>query len=297
MSSSYFNHTEIISNGFITTIDYSELTINSILLNDGYLNCYQIGDRLSAVNLSGLTNFITYNSLSEAERQDIKTDDENGILYIFTQLVSIAEKLDQFISLISSTSLLTEILQANLKWLQPISISYLDQLLEQPVVIEYQNQRLGQLEWLDYAQFLVESHDYVGAINCYNKYFIETDDCSSGFNLAVLLSKLGLEQQAVDYYLKIQANGYSCEHNLAYSYFQLEQLEAAYTEIQKVDLQSSLKSYLLKAQIEIKLQTYDQALNTLNNGFIATKSVDPGLAQAIKKQFISLNNYLNKVLK
>lgn len=290
----HFEHTEIVSNGFISQLDYSQTKINQLLLADGYLNCFKLGTNPAAVSSSNLIDLIVINSLTEAERECIKTDYEGDSIFIFTKLISVAEKLDHFISLIYKPALLQAIINQNLELLQPVSIEAIEAILKQPSDIVYEGQRLGQLEWLDYSQYAINCGQIKSAINSYNKYYLATGDAMACFNLAVTLSSINLDLLAVNYYQSAIKAGYDCNHNLAYSYFQLNQFERGYELVSTIDLDSSKQSYLLKAQYEIKLKKYNQALETLNQGFIATKHSNPNNAQLIKKQFISLHNYLQE---
>lgn len=291
----YFDYTEIVSNGFITTIDYQQLPINQRLIKLGYLNCYMIGTQLTAINIDNFIKFITINSLSEAEVEDLETDFEQGVIYLFTKLISIAEKLDQFIKLIATSQHLDSILIQNQSCLKLITPEDIEHLLATPEDVVYEGERLGQLEWLDHAKFMTTTNNFYAAINSYNKYYLETTAAEAGFNLGVLLSKIGLDHLAIKYYLQLFATDVDCLHNLAYSYLQTNQLHLAYETISKVNFDKSVKSFLIKAQIEIKLGQYNAALNTLNNGFVATKVDYPVEAQLIKRQFISLNQYIKKI--
>lgn len=284
------SHTSVVSNGFITEVDYHQLEIEAKITEYGYICPHRVGGRLSAISQGSFTAFILNSSLQTCEREDVKSEWERGVLYIFTPLVGLAEKIDGFISAFRMN--LSANLLANASALQLVSETELNDLLQTPDAIEFEGEMLGQLEWLEYASYCVGRANYLEAINAYNNYYLETGDAKVGYNLGVLLSSINLDRQALGYYLQL-ANPTDQElHNIAYSYFKLQKYQTAYEYIVRVDLSNSLKSHLIKSQIEIKLGELRLALNSLNQGFIATKAISPKDAKAIKKQFNSLLAYI-----
>lgn len=291
---SHFKYTEIVSNGFITEVNYHNLGLNNYLLANGFINSSKIDNQNTVMTEATFIDFILDTALVVEEHELVQTDSGDGIIYIHSTLITIAEKLDDLIDLLRSSNEYEYTLNYFATSDDVYSLCYIEQLLIVPNEIEFEEQRLGQLEWLDYAKFMHDNDNFIDAINAYNRYYQATNDNEVGFNVAVLLSSLDLDQLAVSYYNNLVKSGYDCHHNLAYSHLKLGAHEQGYDVIQQVDFDISLKSYLVKAQLEIKLKLYKEAIATLNQGFIATKGSNPQEADRIKKQFISLNSYLRE---
>lgn len=288
----YFEYTEIVSNGFITSCDLFQTTINNYLQKCGYLNVYNYKQDKSPISITAFLELIINSSLSGEQREEIKTDIEDSQIFIFTNRVSTAEKLDSIVNLLVTGSHIEQIIDQYIESFDIYTAQDILELLGNPTDIYFQEEKIGQLEWLDYAKYCSVNNQIVESINAYNKYYLETNEDAVGFNLAVLLSNLNLDKLSLEYYHKLIMNGYDCNHNLALSYYKLRNYQQALEVIETINFKDSHKSYLLKAQILIMLNQYKQALLVLNEGFIYLKQINTVEASRIKKLFIEVNNYI-----
>lgn len=288
----YFEYTEIVSNGFITSCDYFQTKVNAHLLNRGYLNVYSYKGQKSVISISDFLMLIINSGLSEEQQAEIKIDSEDSQVFIYTNRVSTAEKLDSVVNLLVTNSHIENIIDQNISNFNAYTSEMIVNLLASPRDIYFDGSKIGQLEWLDYAQYCNDNNQIVDSINAYNKYYIQTNENTVGFNLAVLLSSINLDLVSIEYYKKIISNGYDCNHNLALSYYKLNDYDNALQSLSNIDFEQSHKSYLLKAQILIMQNEYKQALIVLNQGFIYLKHINVIEANRIKKLFIEVNNYI-----
>lgn len=288
----YFEYTEIVSNGFITSCDYFQTAINDYLQKCGYLNVYNYKQQKSAISVNVFLELVLTAALSTEQREEVQTDIEDTEIFIFTKRITTAEKLDSIVNLLMTGAHISEIISENIDKLNAYTANDIVQLLENPTDIYFEGEQIGQLEWLDYAKYCFDNNQIIEAINGYNKYYQQTNELAVGFNLAVLLSNLNLDQISIRYYQQLIANGYNCHHNLALSYYKLKDYTTALEYIDTVDFKQNHKSYLLKAQILIMLNEYKPALLVLNEGFIYLKHINTLEANRIKKLFIEVNNYM-----
>ncbi len=289
----YFDYTETVSNGYITSINYFDTKINSYFEDLQYLNVYQIDHRPSCISVSDFIKLIVNNSLKAEEQTLIKTDAEGDAVFIFTELLSLAEKLDSVANLLMKGLYYENMIKSRVAEFECYQQQEINNILTNPFDIYYQGERIGQLEWIDHANYCYANYQLVESINSFNRYFVETSNPEAGFNVGVILSQINLDQQAINYYKQVIELGYNCHHNLALAYFKLTNYNLAFEHLEQVDFTQSDKSHLLKAQILIMQGQYNQALAVLNNGFKRLKNVNQLEANRIKKVFISLNNYLN----
>lgn len=283
-----FDYTEIVSNGFITSCSYFKTGINHFLEGQSYLNVYQIDGQPSCIEINCFLQLVLDSSLTEEQQAELKTDIEGDTIFIFTPIVSYAEELDSIVNLLSNTLYAKDIVNARLNLLNCVDGKMIYKTLQDQPEIKFEGEHLGQLEWLDYAQYMYSNHQLVNSLNGYNRYFMATGDAKSAFNVGCILSQINLDKLAIQYYHQALDSDFDCNHNIALSLMKLGDTEQALSYINQSNFEINHKSYLLKAKILIEQQDYKQAVTVLNIGYSYLKTINIYEANLIKDLFTEL---------
>ncbi len=287
-----FDNVEVVSNGFIASANLSVLPLSSSLQQKGYLSTYKLEGKFYPLNVQMLGHLIIDCGLSEEEQEQIKTDISGSTIYIFTTSDETAQKLDSVINLLNQDLYLDNILaSSSIKLYTECDIN---NIIENDYPIRWNGERIGQLEWLDYATYAIANNDYLQAITAYCKYYKATADLDVGFNLATALSSVNADHLALLIYYQLRARDYDCNHNIVLSHYKLKQYRQALTAFEAIDCKISPKSYILGSYVYVALNRYQDAIAIINEGFIKLKKTNPDLAQELKRQFIRINQFMNQ---
>ncbi len=287
-----FDNVEVVSNGFIASANLSTLPLTSRLQKKGYLSPYKLEGKFYPLNVQMLGQLIIDCGLSEEQQQQIKTDISGLTIYIFTTSDEAAQKLDSVINLLNQDLYVDNILETSS--IKLYTERDINNIIENDDPIIWEGERIGQLEWLDYAAYSISNNDYLEAITAYCKYYKATADLNVGFNLATTLSSVNADHLALLVYYQLRARGYECNHNIVLSHYKLKQYQQALIVFKTIDCKTSPKSYILGSYLYLALNQYKDAIAIINEGFIQLKNSEPALAQELKRQFIRINAFINQ---